>query len=64
LKKLNCNRCGDNIGEMSKGKIKKDAVIICGKCNYALLVLEREEKQSMNIKNPFPDIINSFSKRI
>ena len=32
-KKLKCARCGVDLGEMTKGKIRRDAVMYCGKCN-------------------------------
>jgi len=39
-KKLICDRCKKEVGEIQKGKLKKDAVIICGECNYRLLTIE------------------------
>jgi hypothetical protein len=35
MKKLNCNKCLCFLGEMEKGKIKKDAVILCSNCMEA-----------------------------
>jgi len=43
-KKLICSQCKTEVGEINKGKIKKDAVLLCGACNYKLLLLLQEKK--------------------
>ena len=32
MKKFNCSRCGTYLGEMTKGKIKKNTSILCESC--------------------------------
>lgn len=32
MKELRCNKCNCYLGEMTQGKIKKDAIILCTEC--------------------------------
>ena len=44
MKEFKCSECKVPLGEMTKGKIKKDAVMYCGKCNYQLLLNKNGDK--------------------
>lgn len=32
MKEFRCNKCNCYLGEMTQGKIKKDAIILCTEC--------------------------------
>ena len=49
MKILYCNKCNKKVGEINKGKIKIDTILICKSCNKP------------NIKNPLDDIFNGFN---
>ncbi|MFH1563392.1 MAG: hypothetical protein ABIF11_08270 [Nitrospirota bacterium] len=59
-KQLYCSRCNKNLGEINKGRIKSGAVLLCGACNYNLLVLENKLKGAT--KSDFPNIFKEFKK--
>ena len=59
-KKLYCSRCNENLGEINKGRIKSGAVLLCGACNYNLLVLENKWKGAT--KSDFQNIFKEFEK--
>lgn len=59
---LNCCRCKIEVGEINKGKIKTDAVVLCGKCISELTELESKIKKAystpaaQNVMNFFESI--------
>lgn len=65
MKELNCNECGAALGEMTKGRIKKDAVLLCGKCNYERLLCKNAKYEMHDIPKDenfmgfFNSVINS-----
>jgi len=59
-KQLYCSRCNKNLGEINKGRIKSGAVLLCGACNYNLLVLENKWEDAT--KSDFPNIFKEFKK--
>lgn len=51
MKTLYCDKCGKYLGEIKKGKIKNNTILICNECNT-----------NSNIKedNIFPNIFNEL----
>lgn len=49
MKKLVCDRCGKYLGEIEKGRIAKDAICLCGECNYNILLKDNKTKPPPNI---------------
>ena len=58
-KEFKCNECQISLGEMTKGKIKKDAIFYCGRCNYQLLLNKNDNKI-----NPILDMFGDLFKGV
>jgi len=55
MKTFQCSKCSTYLGEMSKGKIKRDIVILCSECAdkmRTLKSLDNFEKHRPNISSP------------
>lgn len=39
-KEFRCKKCNRYLGEMSKGKLKKDAIVLCTECMKKIEILE------------------------
>jgi hypothetical protein len=64
MKEFKCHKCSVYLGEMSNGKFKKDAVVLCGKCHdmYKLLYdLKNYDKSSGNYD--MPDFMKDIFKK-
>jgi len=64
MKEFKCHKCSVYLGEMSNGKFKKDAVVLCGKCHdmYKLLYdLKNYDKGSGNYD--MPDFMKDIFKK-
>ena len=59
-KQLYCSRCNKNLGEINKGRIKSGAVLLCGACNYKILVMENKREDAT--ESDFPNIFKEFKK--
>lgn len=67
MKEFKCHKCYVYLGEMSNGKFKKDAVVLCQSCydSYKLLDdLKNYDKSSGKYDMPdfFKDIFNNKEK--
>jgi len=52
MKEFKCKRCGKYLGEMSKGKLHKDAIILCNKCKDFYETCESLSKYNKGMKEP------------
>lgn len=61
MKVFRCKRCDDFLGDMSKGRIKLSAVLLCGKC-HGLIVqaisLSKNPVSNNSIFDFFGNIVN------
>jgi len=70
MKELKCSRCSFYLGEMEKGKLKKDASILCKSCMDALLLCEslstysKGTKPNMDMPDFFKDIFNKGAPKV
>jgi len=68
MKEFKCHKCSVYLGEMSNGKFKKDAVVLCGKCHdmYKLLYdLKSYDKGSGESSGNYdmPDFMKDIFKK-
>jgi len=72
MKKFNCSRCQKYLGEMLKGKVHKNAVVLCEKCMSDYKMFEdlanfqksKNNGQNNDLSNVFSDMFgkdNPFS---
>lgn len=54
-KQFYCAHCGEYLGEMSKGKLKKDVALLCKTCETSrkLMAASKEAKPSSLFGNMF-----------
>jgi len=52
MKNFKCSRCGKYLGEMSKGKLHKNAIILCDRCNKFYETCESLSKYNKGVKEP------------
>jgi len=62
MKQLFCNRCKQYLGEMERGRIKIDAVLICHGCNERIKIAENAMNTKIN--NCSTDSMPDFMKDI
>jgi hypothetical protein len=60
---LKCKCCSKPLGEISKGKLKKNTVVICKECYDIIEIKETANKlNNINSNNSFPDIFKDIFK--
>ena len=60
MKTLACHRCGKCLGEISKGKIKRDAVIVCNECMALInIMIQPKQNESETTKDIFKDMFGA-----
>jgi len=63
MKEFKCHRCKKALGEMTKGKIHKEAVVLCDGCIKFYEQCDSLMQINCN-KNSMPDFINDiFGKK-
>jgi len=61
MKLLKCHKCSCGLGEMIKGKIHKDSVLLCAKCYDALKTLyDLDSYKKGTSKNDMPDFFKDI----
>jgi len=45
MKILKCYRCGKEVGEIRKGRIRRDTIILCGTCHKKLLLTNGKNRE-------------------
>jgi len=53
MKTLKCHRCGKEVGEIRKGRIRRNAVIFCGTCHKKLLLTNDNNKEPFDFFSRF-----------
>ncbi len=59
MKKLTCKVCGCYLGEIDKGRIRKDAVVLCEYC-YSVTDLKSAADLFESDDNPLASIFKDF----
>lgn len=60
MKRLYCVRCSVELGKMNKGKIKKNAVLLCADCNEKSKISESIVKNNHKDNYDMPDFMKSI----
>ena len=63
MKELRCFRCGAYLGEIEKGKIKKQVALVCHECDEKLKITEAtmERLRATGQTNKYDDIFKEFN---
>ncbi len=63
MKKLNCANCDKSMGEIEKGKLKKDLRYICHSCLTRLFFKSQQKPQKTNdFMSQFNDILGGRNR--
>lgn len=65
MKEFKCNKCGEYLGEMSNGKFKKNAVVLCNKCHdtYKTIYDFNTYEKNTKPKYDMPDFMKDIFKK-
>ena len=61
MKTLTCKKCLRFLGEIEKGKIKKDVVLLCEKCFQSFSIVESLNNYKERTKKPYDADGSAFS---